>query len=493
MPIYRNVDDLIRDISLNGPGKRVVFVSGKFNVVHPGHLRLFQFARECGDLLVVGVIESGLGGITVPMDMRCESVQAISIVDYTCHLQLPLDDFIVKLKPDIIVKGKEYQQQFNPEQKLAESYGGKLLFSSGELRFSSMDLLEQEYLGSSTSTIVKPEDFPQRHAFTLDTLKGGIKRFKDLRVGVIGDLIVDEYITCEALGMSQEDPTIVVTPIERKRFVGGAGIVAAHARGMGATVDYISVCGWDEPFDFARKIFDDLGITCAIIKDESRPTTLKKRYRASGKTLLRISELRQHSIAPNVAAKLIKAVLDVLPKLDLLIFSDFNYGCLPQHLVDALAQAAQQHKVPMVADSQSSSQMSDISRFRGMLLLTPTEREARLAVRDYESGLPILADLLRQRADAQNVMITLGTEGTILWGHENGEHMMDRLPAFNTAPKDPAGAGDSLLACASMALVTGSDIWQAGYIGALAAACQVSRVGNTPLMAEDLLQEINGS
>jgi rfaE bifunctional protein kinase chain/domain len=493
MPIFKNLDDFILDVSLKHPGKHIALVTGKFNIIHPGHLRLLQFARECGDILVVGVIESGLGGITVPMDMRSASVDAISMVDYTVHLQLPIDDFILKLKPNVIVKGKEYQEQYNPEQKLVESYGGKLLFSSGEVRFSSMELLEQEYRGSTTSTIVKPADFPARHAFTLDDLKDSIKRFSGLCVGVIGDLIVDEYITCDALGMSQEDPTIVVTPIERKRFIGGAGIVAAHARGLGANVNYLSVCGVDEAAIFAKKTLVDSGIQSLIMADESRPTTTKQRYRASGKTLLRVSELRQHAITPILAARMFNAVMDMLPQLDLLIFSDFNYGCLPQFLVDTIVKEAALKKVRMVADSQASSQMSDISRFKNMLLITPTEREARLAMRDNHSGLPILAELLQKSANANNVMITLGTEGVVLWGQRKGEFFMDRLPAFNTAPKDPAGAGDSLLTCASMALVSGSDIWQAGYLGALAAACQVSRVGNTPLTSSELLQEINGS
>ena len=122
----------------------------------------------------------------------------------------------------------------------------------------------------------------------------------------------------------------------------------------------------------------------------------------------------------------------------------------------------------MVADSQASSQISDISRYHGMKLITPTEREARLAMRDFKSGLPILAERLQERAEAENIIITLGTEGIILWGREKGETLMDRLPAFNTAPKDPAGAGDSFLTCASMALVAGADIWQAGYLGELA-------------------------
>jgi bifunctional ADP-heptose synthase (sugar kinase/adenylyltransferase) len=177
---------------------------------------------------------------------------------------------------------------------------------------------------------------------------------------------------------------------------------------------------------------------------------------------------------------------------DLLIFSDFNYGCLPQYLLDELVAHCRQRKIMMVADSQSSSQVSDISRFKGMHLLTPTEREARLATRDFTSGLVVLAEALRQKAQAEHVLVTLGSEGLMVQvpQPELGQFDTDRLAAFNSAPKDVSGAGDSLLACASMALAVGANIWQAAYLGSVASALQVSRVGNTPLTAQDLLTEL---
>ena len=146
----------------------------------------------------------------------------------------------------------------------------------------------------------------------------------------------------------------------------------------------------------------------------------------------------------------------------------------------------------IVADSQASSQMGDVSRFKGAALMTPTEHEARLAVRDFRSGLVVLAEALREKADARQLLITLGAEGLIIHcpNPGTGNFMTDRLPAFNTAPKDVAGAGDCLFTCASLALAVGADIWQSAYAGSVAAACQVGRVGNLPLKAEELLMEL---
>ena len=107
--------------------------------------------------------------------------------------------------------------------------------------FSSVDLLKKEMLKTDLSSIIRPINFPKRHGFTMADLRETIDKFKGIRVTVLGDIIVDEYIDCDPLGMSQEDPTIVVTPIQNEKFVGGAAIVAAHARSLGADVRFISV------------------------------------------------------------------------------------------------------------------------------------------------------------------------------------------------------------------------------------------------------------
>lgn len=484
-----SVAERIRN-SYGGTGP-IVFVSGNFNILHPGHLRLLGFAAEAGGPLIVGVNSDATPGVTLPQQVRLLSVQAIRGVAETVALTIPPEQFIAKLKPAVVVKGKEYADRFNPEQAAVENYGGRILFTSGEVRFASMALLEQEYSGTQFSIIRKPPDYPARNGFHIADLAQIPPRFAGLKAVVVGDLIIDEYITCDPLGMSQEDPTIVVTPIETKRFVGGAGIVAAHARGLGAEVRYIGVSGKDECADFARASLETYGVHTELFGDPTRPTTLKQRYRAGGKTLLRVNHLRQHAISPEWQRDVCAAAEAALAGADVLLFADFNYGCLPQPLVDAISTRAHALGVMTAADSQASSQLSDISRFKGMALLTPTEREARLALRDSKSGLVVIANRLRREAGAVNVVITLGAEGMLIHAPDGGDCRTERLPAFNPAPKDVAGAGDSFFTCATLALRLGVDIWIAAYLGSVAAACQVSRVGNTPLTAAELLTEIS--
>ena len=91
-----------------GENKTIAFVSGNFNVVHPGHLRLLKFAAEQADVLVVGVNSDKVAGVTVPQDMRLENVRSISMVDHAVGLDASADVLIAALKPNVVVKGKEF-------------------------------------------------------------------------------------------------------------------------------------------------------------------------------------------------------------------------------------------------------------------------------------------------------------------------------------------------------------------------------------------------
>jgi len=469
---------------------QTVFVSGNFNILHPGHQRLLRFARELGSQLIVGVNSDRIGGETVHVaeQLRIEGIQSNNWVNKAFLMDEPVTDVLTRLKPDIVVKGKEFENIHNVEKEVLQQYGGKLVFSSGEAAFSSFDLIRKNISDMDRIDLLSLQKFSGRHDFSFESLTNIIGLFSELNVCVVGDLIVDEYITCDPLGMSQEDPTIVVTPIDTQRFIGGAGIVAAHAAGLGANANFISVTGNDEVRKYAESALSEYGVLTYLLVDENRPTTLKQRFRAQNKTLLRVSHLHQRSIGKKLQNKIENHFLALLPSLDLLVFSDFNYGCLPQPLVNKIVAHCRQHSVTIIADSQSSSQVGDVSRFKGMHLLTPTEREVRVSLRNQEDGLVVIAERLRQKASAQNIILTLGSEGILLhMVDEKNELLTDRLPALNYAPVDVAGAGDSMLITSGLTLATGGSAWQAAALGSVAAGIQVSRMGNQPLGKKDFL------
>ena len=477
-----------------------VFVSGIFNILHPGHLRLLRFAKELGKILVVGVLPDN--AIASPSEMqveeqtRLEFIEAIHWVDYAFILPTTLNVVLTELRPPYIVKGKEHANQHNLEQEITQLYGGKLIFSSGEATFSSIDQLRVEQYAVTNSLHTPALDFLNRHKTSTSALLERIKQFSNLKVCVIGDLIVDEYIECDPIGMSQEDPTIVVTPIDSTKFLGGAGIVASHVKALGAkSVFFVSSVGNDETAKYAKRKLDEYGINSKLLVDQSRPTILKQRFRAKGKTLLRMNHLRKHPINQQIEKKLLNYAKACIEECDIVLFSDFNYGLLPQSVVDELTDFVNEHGKLVVADSQSSSQLGDISRFNNMLFITPTEHEARVAMRNPTDGLVILAESLRKKSNAKNVFITLGAEGVLIQQgittNSSESFLTDRLPALNSIAKDTAGAGDSFLATAALTMCAGGNIWEAAYLGSLAAACQVGRVGNMPIEINTLRHELS--
>ncbi len=470
-----------------------VFVSGTFNVLHPGHLRLLKFARESGEKLVVGVLSDRIAGVAahVPQELRLDSVKMNGLVDDAFIIEDSVIDVILKLKPALVVKGKEHRTHENSEQKAVDSYGGKLLFSSGDVVFSSLDLIRREMGIQEPKAISLPIDFMLRRGVTNSSLLSLLSKMKKVKVVVVGDTIADEYISCDPLGMSEEDPTIVVTPISTRTFIGGAAIVAAHASSLGAKVKYFSVVGNDETAKFCRGELTKYGVEHDLLIDDARPTTLKQRFRSRNKTLLRVSHLVQRSIDESMQASLSSKVIAACQDADLLIFSDFNYGCLPQAVVDQIIAVAVKNEIKIVADSQSSSQIGDIARFRNADLLLPTEREARLALRNTEDGLVVLAELVCKVADANCVILKLGEQGVLLHGRRGSSWETDQIEALNSAPQDVAGAGDCMMVAASLAMTVGANLWESGTLGSLAAAIQVGRVGNTPITQAELLHELS--
>jgi rfaE bifunctional protein kinase chain/domain len=474
--------------------KGLVLVTGIFNVLHPGHLRLLKFARACGERLIVGVLSDAIAGNSAHVleNLRVESLRTNGLIDEVFLVKSSVVDEIRSRQPEIVVKGKEHEGNDNIELEALREYGGRIFFSSGEVVFSSIDLIRREFSLRNFSSVELPFDFMLRRGINKSDLKELIKKFQTLRVAVVGDTIVDEYITCDALGMSEEDPSIVVSPIESRKFIGGAAIVAAHAQKLGSSVCFISVVGDDDTSEFCRGGLENLGVVSLLVVDKTRPTTLKQRFRSKGKTLLRVSHLSQLAVSPEIQEQIFRELAEKIKDFDLVILSDFNYGVLPQNLVDRITRLCDAKGIPVVADSQSSSQVGDIARFKGMTLITPTEREARLALKNNEAGLAVLGESLSQIARAKNVILKLGEDGALIHVPlKNGKSWdTDRIPALNSDPKDVAGAGDCLLVASSLVLCVGGTIWEAACIGSIAAAVQVGRVGNTPIEIAEIYGEL---
>lgn len=477
------------EIRRKNQGRRLGFIVGSFNIVHPGHLRLIKFARSLVDELAIALLPDSDTGSYVNQELRLAGIQALDMVDLAFIIDDNPKACIEALRPDIIFKGAEHETRSNPEAEWIKAWGGKLRFCTDDPRFSFDEMLRGMLNArADTPKITLPGEYMERHGFQSDSLRDLLGKLSVLRVSIIGDLIIDEYVLCNPLGMSREDPTLVVSPLEKTRFVGGAGIVAGHAAGLGGKTNFITVSGNDAVADYAEKWLQDQNIRTIMIRDPDRSTTSKRRYKAQNKTLLRVNRLSPQHIDQDRQQCILRHLDSILEETDLVILSDFSYGVLPPALATAITTRCREHGVPIAADSQSSSQVGDLSKFKNTLLVTPTELEARHAMRNFNEGLVALTESLMKEIHAANIITTLGEDGCLIYSDPDiHKPYTDRLPSLNRNALDVAGAGDSLLAASAMALAAGGNIWEAALLGSIAAAVQVGRMGNIPLKPEEIL------
>ena len=480
--------------------KRIIFVSGDFNVIHTGHIRLLNFAKSLGDQLIVGVNCDKLAGERsfVNEKYRLSNLKHFEFIDKV-YLIKNLKNTILKLKPNIIVKGQEYKNLDNPESKYIKKINCKLVFSSGEVTFSSTGLMTKQLTKKLKYNLNFPLSYLKRRKIKNNKIRNILKKISQLKVCVIGDLIIDEYINSELLGTSSEEPSLVVKPLKSNKFLGGAGIVASHSKSLGAKTTFISIIGNDNEKFFVKDELKKNKLISNIYVDALRPTTLKKRFRVDNKTLFKVSSLSQKPLANDLEKKILKAVKKNIKKFDIIVFSDYNYGCLTQSLVNSITELAKKNNIFLAADSQSSSQIGNISRFKNVDLITPTEKEARISLGNNTDGLIILSEKLQKITNCNNIILTLGSEGILVNVYSKDKKKYfpaawskskDRLPAINKFPLDVCGSGDSLLISTSLALAVGANIWEGSYIGSLAAAIQGSRVGNVAIRVDEILDLI---
>lgn len=494
-------------------GKVVVQCHGCFDILHPGHLRYLTWAKERGDILIVSVsadhvVHKGNFRPYVPQNLRAENLAALEVVDY-----VTIDDgdwagpILEYLKPDIYVKGKEFENVYTGrigrERQLVESYGGKVLFSSGDVVYSSTKLIEEhrDRLAYADEQVLS---FCKRHNITRDSLTAILDKIHDKNILVVGDTIVDRYVHCDRLGMSADAPVLVVRPTGSEMYLGGAAIVAEHAQSLGATARFCSVIGKDTEADYVRAELARRNIDGDLIVDSLRPTTLKTRYLSEGKKLLNVNQFRDHNLDTPIAAQLQQSIQKAGETADAIIICDFSYGVVTSGILDTLCSIGAKRKIPVIGDVQCSSQMGNVTRIRGVTLTTPSEREARIALCDRESGIADLGATILMQTGNRALVITLAERGLMIFdtkGQPFDEkskllplHEIKRgltteyLPSFASFVSDAMGAGDAMLATLSCALAVEATIMQSAFLGNCAAAVECEKMGNIPVSTKELIE-----
>ena len=499
--------DALRDLgdAYRREGRTVVHCHGCFDIVHPGHVRYLRSAGQHGDVLIVSLtgddaIEKDDGARPyIPQELRAENLAAFEFVDHVVIAPGPTAEPIIEaLRPHLYVKGKEYEGSHHPgflrEQAMVEHFGGRVMFSSGDVVFSSSTIVE------SLNASLRRDGYDQatglsatcrRWNLSHPTAAGLLRDMRDRRVLVVGDSICDRYVFCDTSDVANEAPILSVRPTRETSYPGGAAVIAAHLRAMGARPHLVTTTADDEASAELLASLDGMRIEHTTLPIRSA-LPLKQRYLVETQKLLKVDRGDASVLDSAAERRLLAAVADLRTQLDAAIFVDFGYGTLSIPLLGELLGMLRPHVGTIAGDV--SGPRRTLLAMHGADLLTPTERELRGIAGDFEQSLPTVALETMRQLHVANLIVTMGAKGCVLFHPRESERAnwfesrlrSEHVPSLGGQAVDVVGAGDALLSAAALAMTSGATVQQAGYLGSAAAAVAMSRLGNLPVSSTDL-------
>jgi rfaE bifunctional protein kinase chain/domain len=489
----------IREVIGPPPRKRrVIMCHGVFDVVHPGHVRHLLYAKSKADILIASItadkhIKKGLHRPHVPQDLRAVNLSAFEMVDFVVidRNEKPLAN-IATIQPDYFAKGFEYNANgLSPdtaeEAEVVEAYGGEIIFTPGDVVYSSSALIK---LAPPSVKLETLQILMEREQVTFDHLHKVLSQLRGKHVHVVGDTIIDTYTHCTMIGGQTKTPTISVLYQQRTDYVGGAGIVAKHLVAAGAKVSFSTVLGKDSLKDFALDDLRSTGVDVRAIVDPSRPTVNKNAIVVGGYRLLKVDTLDNRSISDSILGSMIEALQST--PAEAVVFSDFRHGMFNRRTIPELVNAIPKNAY-RAADSQVASRWGNITDFQNFDLITPNEREARFALGDQDSGIRPLSSKLYDAAQCKLLILKLGERGVLACcdvDHESLDSFFV-IDSFVNNLMDAMGAGDALLAYTTLAMLASRNEAIATILGTMAAACECEREGNIPVSADDVRMKLD--
>ena len=307
------------------------------------------------------------------------------------------------------------------------------------------------------------------------------------RVLIVGDLILDAYVSGDVARISPEAPIPILTAKRKEERLGGAGNVAANLIAMQAEVDVVGVLGEDGYGRALRQMMDQLGIeTEGCTVDATRPTILKTRMMSGSHQMLRVD----WEDASPIGGAASKAMLALLPerarRARAIVLSDYGKGVLSDEVLKLVIATARAKKIPVLVDPKGA----DYKRYKGATLVTPNRKEAEQALGRKLTKIDDMskaADDLMALADLDAAVITLGSDG-IYYKDKRG--VSGHVPALARAVFDVTGAGDTVVAQLAFYLADGVPLGAAVELANQAAAITVGRLGTHAVSRSELIAHL---
>ena len=483
----QTIDALATTITqLKSEGKIVAQCHGVFDLLHPGHIRHLEAARRDCDVLVVTIttdrhVNKGPGRPAFTEILRAEALAALGCVDYVAISHSPSAvEVIHALKPDLYVKGNEYADADNDvtgkirdEELAIQAVGGRLLFTD-DITFSSSHLI------NANLNIYPPETEAWlagfRDRYKMDEVLGFLERATDLKVLVVGEAIIDEYVFCDGLGKSNKDPMLAFVHRSMEAYAGGSLAVANHLAGICDEVGLIAMLGDQhrrEPF-IREALLPN--VEPHFITQPTAPTLHKRRFVDSytGTRLFEIYEMDDTPLSGGEEQALIDAIAEQAPAYDLVIVTDYGHGMMTPAAVAAMVEHAPFLALNTQANAGNRG-FNTVSKYPRADYVSLATHEVALETRLRHAAWDELLEEVSHRIDCPNFTVTRGKEGSSHF-HPNGE--LVTAPSLATQVSDRVGAGDAVFAVTSLLVKLGAPWDLVGFLGNLAGAEMVGEIGN---------------
>ncbi|OGF51415.1 hypothetical protein A3I27_00130 [Candidatus Giovannonibacteria bacterium RIFCSPLOWO2_02_FULL_43_11b] len=318
----------------------------------------------------------------------------------------------------------------------------------------------------------------------MDQLSKIIENFPGKRVGIVGDLMLDRYLSCEIKRISQEAPIPIAKVLNEKFVLGGAANVAANVRSLGGEAEVLGLFGTDSKGEMMLKMLREQGIERSLsLKSSDRPTTVKTRIVSGNHQIVRIDMESDENISKNEEEEILSRLPEFLDRSEIIIISDYAKGFVTENLAKKIILLAKERGIKVLVDPKK------FEYFTGAYLIKPNKEEAEhtAGVRfmaDYSNASEILK-ILHEKFNS-NLAVTLGKDGMMI---SEGKGI-SRTKSLAKEVYDVSGAGDTVMAALALGLASGSDLKTSALISNYAAGVAVSKVGTATVSVLEVLELI---
>ncbi|OUV61135.1 MAG: hypothetical protein CBC82_07275 [Cellvibrionales bacterium TMED122] len=473
--------------ALKKKNKKIIHCHGVFDVIHLGHINHFKKAKSLGDILIVTVtadefVNKGPNRPIFPLDIRMELLANLEFIDLVCpnHSQSAVPA-INKLKSDIYCKGKDYKNnssdisgQIKLEKKAVNSFGGKIFYTDDEILSSSkiinrsglkLNIAQKNYLDLVTKKIKNKSDI-----FNM------IESYKNLKVLVIGESIIDEYTKSEALGKSGKEPILVLRDLSSNKFLGGALAISNNVASLSNNVSLLSYIGEKKEFlPFIKKKLNKKIVTNFIFKKNAK-TILKKRFidHVNNQKVFGVYSIDDQNLSRSEEKIFQSKLKKKIKQHDIVIVSDYGHGLISKKTAKIIIQNSKFVAVNAQLNAANIGHHT-ISMYKNADLVIINENEMRHELRNKVDDIDMLIKDLSKKLNSKHTVVTSGSEGAKVFNKNN----IVKCPAFGTKVIDKVGTGDSMLIILALSLYEKNNIYFSMLLASLAAAQNVQFMANS--------------